>query len=66
MIKPPSGWRDLNSRPLTPDIGSVSKDVPRRPVLLKNKDSALRRISVDNTNGGQMVIRPIAKLSEEA
>jgi hypothetical protein len=36
-----------NSWLLTPDIGSVSKDVLRRPVSLKNKDSALRRISVD-------------------
>jgi hypothetical protein len=30
-----SGWRDLNSRPLAPDIGSVSKDVPRRPISLE-------------------------------
>jgi hypothetical protein len=38
---------------LTPDIGSVSKAVHRRPIFLKNKDFALRRISVDNPNGGQ-------------
>jgi hypothetical protein len=32
---------------LTPDIGSVSKDVPGRPIFPKNKGFALRRISVD-------------------
>jgi hypothetical protein len=32
---------------LTPDIGSLSKDVRRRPIFLKNKDFALRRIPVD-------------------
>jgi hypothetical protein len=32
---------------LTPDIGSVSRDVFTCPVFLKNRDSALGRISVD-------------------
>jgi hypothetical protein len=49
---------------LTPDIGSVSTDVLRRPIFLRDKDFALRRIPVDNPNGGQMVVRPIAELSE--
>jgi hypothetical protein len=32
-----------------PDIGSVSKDVTRRPVFPRNKGFELRRISVDKT-----------------
>jgi hypothetical protein len=45
--------QDKNSWLFEPDIGSVSTDVPRCPTFLKNKDSALRRVSVDNPNGGQ-------------
>jgi hypothetical protein len=38
---------------LTPDIGSVSRDVFRRSNFLENKDFAVGRISVENPNGGQ-------------
>ena len=41
------GWRDLNSRPLDPQIGSVSKEVPRRLIFLTNKDFTPGCISVD-------------------
>jgi hypothetical protein len=43
------GTRD----PLTPDIGSVSTNVLRRPIFLRDKDFAHRCISVDKVNGGQ-------------
>jgi hypothetical protein len=38
---------DKTSWLLTPDIGSASTDVLRRPIFLKNKDFTLGRISVD-------------------
>ena len=47
---------------LTPDIGSVSTDVFRRPIFLENNDFALGRISVDKPDGGQTH----SHLSEEA
>jgi hypothetical protein len=39
--------RSTTTTPCPPDIGSVSTDVPRRPVFLRYKDFALRRISMD-------------------
>jgi hypothetical protein len=42
-----------HGNPLTPDIGSVATNVPRRPIFLRDKDSGVRRISVDKANGGQ-------------
>jgi hypothetical protein len=49
---------------LTPDIGSVATNVPGRPIFLRDKDSGLRRISVERPIVVKMVVRPIAKLSE--
>ena len=48
-----------------PDIGSVSKDVPRCPIFLKNKDFALGIFRWTTQMVVKMVVRPIAKLSEE-
>jgi hypothetical protein len=44
-----SGWRGLKSRSLDPQTSAaLCADVSRRPSFLKNKDSALRRISVEH------------------
>jgi hypothetical protein len=38
---------------LTPDIGSVATNVPRRPIFLRDKDSGLRRMQWTKANRGQ-------------
>jgi hypothetical protein len=48
-----SGWRDLNSRPLdTPDIGSGSTDVLKRPFSLKTRILHLGVLRWTDPNGG--------------
>jgi hypothetical protein len=58
-----SGTRTHGS--LTPDIGGVSKDFPRRPIFHKNKDLH-PCVSMDRPKWCQNGVRPIAKLSKEA
>jgi hypothetical protein len=49
-----------------PDIGSMSKDIPRRPIFPKIRISHLGVFRWTKPNGVKMVVGPIAKLSEEA
>jgi malate synthase len=56
------GWLEV-LRPITPDIASVVHERPQTSNFLRDK-SLHSGYSVDKSNDGQNVVRPIAKLSE--
>jgi hypothetical protein len=47
-----------------PQTSAACHGCPQTFSFPKNKDSVLRRISVNHPNGGQIVVRPIANLRE--